>query len=47
MPELTEDGHATNRQRTLKVHIPKGKRQSKQMRLNREQSSFHKTAYNG
>lgn len=47
MPELTEHGHVTNRQRTLKVRIPKGKRQSQQMRLNREQNSFHKTAYNG
>jgi curved DNA-binding protein len=47
MPELTEDGHITNRQRTLKVRMPKGIRQGQQMRLNHEQSSFHKTAYNG
>jgi curved DNA-binding protein len=33
MPELTPDGHLRNRQRTLKVRIPKGIRQGQQIRL--------------
>ena len=33
VPELTEDGHVTTRERTLSVRIPKGIRQGQQIRL--------------
>lgn len=33
MPEVTADGHVVNRNRTLKVKIPKGIRQGQQIRL--------------
>ena len=33
MPELTEDGHVTTRERTLSVRIPKGIRPGQQIRL--------------
>jgi len=33
MPEVTPDGHVVNRNRTLKVNIPKGIRQGQQIRL--------------
>jgi len=33
VPELTEDGHVTTRERTLSVRIPKGIRQGQQVRL--------------
>jgi curved DNA-binding protein len=33
VPELTEDGHVTTRDRTLSVHIPKGIRPGQQIRL--------------
>jgi len=33
VPELTEDGHVTLRERTLSVHIPKGIRPGQQIRL--------------